>query len=131
MKKRLLKVISILISMFVILIGYYFLNKNYHFTIPCFFHELTGLYCPGCGITRLIFSLLEGNISDAYNYNRLVFILLPFIFVYSIYNVYLYIYNKEDKLMCIIPNYVIYMLLFVVVVFGVLRNISAFSYLAP
>ena len=79
MKERLYKVISILVSFTLILIGYYFLNKYYHLTIPCLFHEITDLYCPGCGITRLLFALLKGHINEAYNYNRLVFIILPFI----------------------------------------------------
>ncbi|MCD8026355.1 MAG: DUF2752 domain-containing protein [Clostridiales bacterium] len=36
--------------------------KN-HITLPeCTFHRLTGLYCPGCGNTRALFALLEGNI---------------------------------------------------------------------
>ena len=29
--------------------------------VPCPFHMLTGLYCPGCGITRCISALLQGN----------------------------------------------------------------------
>ena len=131
MKKRIVKVISILIASFLVLIGYYFLNKNYHFKIPCPFHKLTGLYCPGCGFTRLIFALLEGNINEAYNHNRLVFILLPFIVSYVIYKGYLYIYNKKDKIICRIPSVCIYILLFIVILFGILRNTSAFSYLQP
>lgn len=131
MRIRILKVISMLMASFLALIGYYFLSINYNFTIPCFFHFITGLYCPGCGTTRLIFSLLNGHISDAYNYNRLVFILFPFIIIYFIYRVYLYIFDKKDEIICRIPNIYFYLLLFVVIVFGVLRNINTFSYLKP
>ncbi len=28
----------------------------------CIFHELTGLYCPGCGGTRAFFALLKGDL---------------------------------------------------------------------
>ena len=114
-----------------ILIGYYFLNKNYHVAIPCIFHEITGLYCPGCGTTRLIFALLKGNIDAAYNYNRLVFIMLPFIILYSLYMIYLYIVNKEDKILNRIPKSFEYILIFIILLFGILRNISTFSYLQP
>ena len=131
MKKRILEVISILISTILILIGYYFLNKNYHYRIPCIFHEITGLYCPGCGTTRLIFALLEGHIKEAFNYNRLVFILLPFIISYYIYYSYLYIFNKKDNIIYKIPNIYIYILLSITILFGILRNIDTFSYLKP
>ena len=32
---------------------------------PCFFHWLTGLYCPGCGSTRCLHALLHGNFRQA------------------------------------------------------------------
>ena len=60
MKKRIVKVISIVLSFIIILIGYYFLNAKYNFGIPCLFYKITGYQCPGCGITRALFSLLEG-----------------------------------------------------------------------
>ncbi|MCI9570502.1 MAG: DUF2752 domain-containing protein [Lachnospiraceae bacterium] len=30
--------------------------------IPCLFHEITGLYCPGCGGTRAFKALLRGEL---------------------------------------------------------------------
>ena len=29
---------------------------------PCLFHMMTGAYCPGCGGTRAVKSLLKGEI---------------------------------------------------------------------
>lgn len=131
MKKRIKKVISIIIFLVITLFGYYFLNSNYNFKIPCLFHKLTNYYCPGCGITRCIFSILEGNIKKAFNYNRLVFIMLPFIIVYIIYKTYLYIFNKKDKIINKIPNTFWFLLLVIVISFGIIRNIEFFSYLQP
>lgn len=37
--------------------------------IPCILWFLTGLYCPGCGGTRSIRALLEGNLWLALRYN--------------------------------------------------------------
>ena len=59
MKNRLLKVIVINVLLFLILIAYYYLNKFAGFGIPCMFHYFTGYLCPGCGTTKLLFSLLE------------------------------------------------------------------------
>jgi hypothetical protein len=43
----------------------------------CLFHELTGLYCPGCGSTRAIYCLLHGEFLDALRDNALVVLALP------------------------------------------------------
>jgi hypothetical protein len=35
----------------------------------CAFHSLTGLWCPGCGLTRGTHQLLNGNLPAALSYN--------------------------------------------------------------
>jgi hypothetical protein len=35
----------------------------------CVFHQATGLWCPGCGLTRGCYELLHGNIGAALSYN--------------------------------------------------------------
>lgn len=39
---------------------------------PCIFHEITGLYCPGCGGTRAVMALLKGHIITSFTYNPIV-----------------------------------------------------------
>lgn len=131
MKKRIIKVISILILSLIVLYGYYFLNLKFNFYIPCLFYEKTGLYCPGCGITRCIFSIINGNYKEAFNYNRLVFIMLPFLIAYFIYSLYLYIFNKKDNITKKIPNQVFIIVLLITILFGIIRNTNYFSYLKP
>ena len=123
MKKRLIKVIIRDVLLLLILIGYFFLNKKTGFYIPCIFHEITGLKCPGCGITHLLFELLKLNIHEAFISNPLVFIYMPFIIVYFIYLDYLYIYEKKDKILKKIPNYVWIILIIITLLYGILRNI--------
>lgn len=43
----------------------------------CFFRAVTGLPCPGCGLTRAFSSLLQGRAEAAFAYHPFVFILLP------------------------------------------------------
>lgn len=45
----------------------------------CPFLELTGLYCPGCGCTRMFYFLVHGHPLLAFQQNALALILLPFV----------------------------------------------------
>lgn len=39
---------------------------------PCLFHRVSGLYCPGCGGTRAVKSLLEGRLTACFFYHPFV-----------------------------------------------------------
>lgn len=95
--------------------------------IACVFYEITGLYCPGCGITRSILSLIDGDIYQAFRYNPIIFIDIPLIIITSIID---FIY-KDNKKVKKVTNAIYIMLLIITLVFGVLRNIPYFSFLAP
>lgn len=41
--------------------------------IPCALHYLTGFYCPGCGGTRAVKALLQGDILKSILYHPVVF----------------------------------------------------------
>lgn len=43
------------------------------FLYPCLFHQLSGLYCPGCGGTRAVKALLEGELISCFLYYPFVF----------------------------------------------------------
>lgn len=131
MKKRIVNIILILIVCLFIFIGYFYLNNKYGFSINCLFHKYTGFYCPGCGITRCLFALLKFDFYEAFMYNQLVFILLPFLLFLICYRIYLYIFDKEDKIIKKVPNYVWILLLVIVIGFGIVRNISYFGFLRP
>ena len=104
-----------LLLVILILLGYYFLNIYFHFSIPCMFYKLTNLYCPGCGITRMLFSLIKLDFYQSFRYNPLVFILL---FVYLIFKMVCILENKNIK----IPEYVYYIILVILIIYGILRN---------
>lgn len=61
-----------------ILIGggilYYIFIKITGFSIPCIFRMLTGLLCPGCGITRCLTALADLNLKRAFSYNQYLFL---------------------------------------------------------
>ena len=122
MKKRIQKIIIRDILLLILLVGYYFFNKYTGIYIPCIIHEITGYKCPGCGITHLVFALLHLDFHEAFISNPLVFIYMPFMIAYFIYYDYLYIYQKKDKIICKIPNWVWVILIIVTLGYGVLRN---------
>jgi hypothetical protein len=41
---------------------------------PCMFHAATGLFCPGCGITRAMHALVRGDLIKAWQMNPLALI---------------------------------------------------------
>lgn len=106
---------------------YYLLNLYTGFAIFCPFHKFTGFYCPGCGITRLLFSLIKLDFYQAFRYNPLVFILLIIGIIYLLIKSIL----KKFNIIIKVPNYVWYILIIIVIIYGILRNIPEFSWLAP
>lgn len=98
--------------------------QKFNIGIPCIFHQVTGLYCPGCGTTRAITSLIRLQPYQAFRYNILIVSLLPITCIYLLYR---YVLKERQK----IPNIIWYFLLVLVISFGILRNIPFFSYLAP
>lgn len=41
--------------------------------IPCFYYKTTGLYCPGCGISRMFIALFRFDVKAAFAYNPVCF----------------------------------------------------------
>ena len=95
--KRLLIVLILFVSILLLSFLYYKINKTYHIGFNCIFHEITNLYCPGCGITRAIFSLIEFDIIGAIKYNILIVTVIPLIIVNYLVKIINWINLKEQK----------------------------------
>ena len=60
--------------------------SDYGFYPICFFHQTTGLLCPGCGSLRAVHKLLHGNVSAAFRFNPLLILALPlFLWLGAVY----------------------------------------------
>ena len=115
-------------TLFISFLGYYFLNSKYHIAIPCIFHDVTGFYCPGCGITRMLFSLIQLDIYQAFRYNPFVFCLC---ILFILYKVIYWLVNKIWSYKIKINSKIYIVLLLLTIGFGFLRNIPFFEYLKP
>ena len=45
----------------------------------CAFHAVTGWSCPGCGMQRFLHAFMHGRILEAFSYNYMLLILLPYL----------------------------------------------------
>lgn len=79
--------------------------------LPCIIQKVTGFQCPGCGLTRSIRSFLHFEFREAFYYNKLLFTIFPLILIST------FITDKKKK------NYFIYLLLFLTIAYGIIRNI--------
>ena len=124
-RKKIYYSFIIFICLFLLLLLYFYLNYYMSFSIPCLFHELTGLYCPGCGITRMIFSILQFDFYQAFRWNIFLFILIPIFLGYGIVYYVDWIFDKTPP---VLPNWFWNILLFSAILFVILRNIPYFHY---
>lgn len=106
----------------VVCLAYYFLLTFFNVGIPCLFHEFTGLLCPGCGITRMILSILHLDFKSAFQYNQVIFIFSPII-LYFIIRLYISWLKSESYKLSLIENIVVYIMLIVLLTFSIVRNI--------
>ena len=123
MKKKI--IITFLLLTFLII--YLLVGNYFHLYIDCPIKKTTGLYCPGCGITRMFLSLLKLDFYQSFRYNPLLLITLP-IFIFFIGDTIL---TKTKPLYTKIPNKIWIVIILLFICYGVLRNIPFFDFLAP
>jgi Protein of unknown function (DUF2752) len=108
----------------------FFFNPATHNFYPvCQFHRLTGLNCPGCGMTRAFYALLHGNFSTALHDNALFVFALGILAIrggWFGWNEFRGRANRE-----FFPAKFLWPLLIFALVFTVLRNLPAFAFLSP
>lgn len=99
-------------------------------SLPCVFYETTGLWCPGCGVSRMFLKMFKADFSGAFYENRFLFSTLVFLLAAIAFRLYQYISQKPLKKTI---WFIVFMILYAAAffIFGVLRNLGTFSFLAP
>jgi len=89
--------------------------------IPCPVYSALGLKCPGCGVTRMIVSLVKLDFQAAFNYNSFLFLTSPVILLCIFVPEYHFIKYGEYKTGWI--KYLIWAELLLTLAYGVVRNL--------
>ena len=112
---------------------YLYFHDPYQYPLPCIIKLLTGLYCPGCGAGRACFSILHGKFFDAFCYNPLLVILLPFAGGYIAARGIDWAVTGGNHIDRKISIKLLLAVLIIILIYGILRNIPIFpfSLLAP
>lgn len=100
-------------------VAYLIFCRTTGLSLPCPFHAMTGLDCPGCGITRLMLSLSEGDLAAAFHANEAIFILGPILCIFLLRDDLHWILHGERKEP---PRPFVFFLLIVFAAFTIWRN---------
>lgn len=106
---------------------WYFNPTEVHFFPVCPLYALTGLACPGCGLTRGFHALFTGDIPTALHFNALLpvwAIIFAYVFVSM---VLLAIRGKGLPMWPTNPKF-LWTFMIVLLVFGVVRNFPAYPF---
>ena len=94
----------------------------------CPLHQLTGLNCPGCGLTRGFHALFNGDILGALHYNALLPI-FAFIFSYLLISLSLIAIRGRGLSWYIFkPTAVLWIIFGLLLTFGIVRNLPFYPF---
>jgi len=107
---------------------YFFDPAKHHFFPICQFHQLTGWNCPGCGATRGLYALVHGQVLTAWRDNALLLMCLA---LAPLRAGWVWWRQRQGVVVRFFPNAWLWPALVIALVFGILRNLPAFSFLSP
>ena len=120
-KQRLRLILTFWLGLLLLGLGYAILASRFG-GIPCVFRLVTGLKCPGCGVTHMCLALLRGDLYGAFRDNAAVLCMLPLLAELLVHQSMRYVrYGSlrllpwEEKMACVMAA--------VLVLFGVFRNL--------
>lgn len=118
-----IKRVAFAAALFVIVgIIYAVIVSFFRFGIPCIFYEMTGLKCPGCGMTRAVMALLRFDVYGALQYNAFSFFITAYILLVTVHTSGEYI-NSGKYHICAGKEYISIIFLVLLLLWSVVRNV--------
>src|ERR1041384_7143772 len=93
MNNKILRIFIFITAAGAVLLLYFFVEPKNGNLPKCIFHQVTGLYCPGCGVQRSFHALLNGHLLKAMDYNLMFILFLPMI----IYFLFIFVTGKKKS----------------------------------
>ena len=131
MKKRALIILAAAVLAAAALFYVYFTTEGEGAGIPCVFYQITGFYCSGCGASRALRSILHLDFYQAIRYNAVFTAAFPMLAAYFSALSISYIRFGEDRISRKIPVKFLWIIIGAAILYGILRNIPPFDFLAP
>lgn len=128
MKKRLLFVLLFWLAAGGVALVLLLRPEGTGFGLPCVIHSLTGLYCPGCGASRALASLLRFDVYQAFRWNSLLVIMLPFALCYLVWGSVSWVRVGRNTLDDRLPTKLLWAVAAAVLVYFVLRNLPLWPF---
>ncbi|WP_460711274.1 DUF2752 domain-containing protein [Lysobacter terrae] len=94
----------------------------------CLFHDLTGWYCPGCGLTRALHALVHFDLQRALAMNAFFVLSLPLLAAMTLQGI-----TRRALLPALLQRVAFdgRMWIGALLIFGLARNLPAFAWLVP
>lgn len=119
-RRRLITAATILVLTAALVVLFAFNPTEAGFYPVCVFKKMTGWSCPACGCLRATHQLLHGNFATAFHLNPLYIVIIPFV---ALLGMEQFLRKPLVKK----PAFLGWTLLALFVVFGIVRNLPAFS----
>jgi hypothetical protein len=117
-RKKVIKKYSIILSIGLLYLLWVLITD---LRIPCIFNLVFKLECPGCGVTRMIASIVKLDFRSAFLFNPFLFLTFPIIFLLIIYSEIIYIRHGTHSLGRLEP--LAFIELALALAFGIMRNL--------
>ncbi|MCJ8332398.1 MAG: DUF2752 domain-containing protein [Lentisphaeria bacterium] len=95
-------------------------------------YDTTGIFCAGCGATRSVHAIAHGNFAQAAAYNLLtILVFIPATLLWIVDLSAVLIKGESIVPWKKLPMWIVWVFLSLLMLYSILRNMDAFSFLAP
>lgn len=110
--------------------AYLLIHELTGLSLFCPIYKVFGLYCPGCGTSRIFFHMARFEFLEAFKSNCVVFCMLPIALIMALYHAYRYLRCGSAPLSKA-EHILLYTAIGILIVFGIVRNIWRVDFLVP